>query len=76
MIRRLLVWPYRIWLRHDLKWINDRIADEKERHARHALTLRNLNAEAADLRWKLGMRHSRGCVIALLPRDNQRVGNR
>ena len=68
MIRRLLSWPYRFWLRQDLKWIEDRIADERDHYARHDLLIRALQADAADIRWKLDGGPSRR-VVALWPRD-------
>lgn len=69
MIRRLVTLPYRAWLRHDLKWIEDRIADEEERHARHAQMIRGLEADAAEIRWKLKQAPPNRNVLALWPRD-------
>lgn len=72
MIRRLLTWPYRWWLRQDLKWIEDCIADEREHYARHDATMRGLHREAAELRWKLHQDRGQKRGAALWPRDNFR----
>jgi hypothetical protein len=71
MIRRLLTLPYRTWLRLDLAWVNDRIADELQRQANHDATIRVLRAEAAHIRWQLDARPSRKYGLEAL-RDRRR----
>lgn len=50
---KLFRWIYRLWLRNDLHWIEGKIEDELERHARHDATMKMLRSEAATLRWRL-----------------------
>jgi len=68
-LKHFLLFPYRFWLRLDLHWIEDRIADEKERYARHADTMRSLRAEAAELRWRIGGRRPAGLAKSVWPKD-------
>lgn len=69
MIRRLLRLPYRAWIWLDLRWIEDRIADELARQARHEQTMRMLVREAVRLRAKLLAGSPGRQVVALRPRD-------
>jgi hypothetical protein len=72
MIRRLLTLPYRCWLRLDLAWVNDRIADEILRQENHDDTMRVLRAEAAHIRWQIdGARSRKYGLEALRQRRSQ-----
>jgi hypothetical protein len=70
MIRRLITWPYRLWLRLDLAWIRDLMADAEARHARHDATMRSLRAEESRLMAKISpAKRSYGLVSMRLRRD-------
>lgn len=44
---------YRAWLRLELKHVTDAKADAMDAHRTHGARIRGLDAEAAELRWKL-----------------------
>lgn len=67
---RLILWPFRVlyraYVRLELEHIKDLRADELDRQRKHDATIRMLDAEAAELRWKLGGRPSQSYGLQAL----------
>jgi hypothetical protein len=54
---------HRVYLRHELRWIENAMADETDRHARHDAMMKFLRIKASDLRWQIGGTGKRASLL-------------